>query len=83
MMTENASIVLQAMKDFETAETNGERAAIVRFIAARLAAADAVVKAAKDGAKFVAKYVADTESVIGKRALTKMEVTIRQYEETR
>ena len=40
----------------------------------RLTAADAL---------FVAKYVADTESVIGRRALDRLEKVMREYEEAK
>ena len=82
-MTKNDSIVLQAMKDFEEVETNAEKAACVRFLATRLAAADVLFAASKDAAKFVAKYVADTESVIGERALDRLEKAMREYEEAK
>ena len=48
----------------------------------RLTTADALYAASQDAAKFVAKYVADTESVIGQRALDRLEKAIRECEET-
>ena len=49
----------------------------------RLAAADALLAASKDAAKFVAKHVADTGSVIGQRALDRLEKAMREYEEAK
>ena len=45
--------------------------------------ADALLTASKDAAKFVAKYVADTESTLGKRALDRLEKAMCEYEEAK
>lgn len=51
-----------------------------RKVATKRTAADALFIASKDAAKFVAKYVADSESVIGKRALDRLEQRLHEYE---
>ena len=47
-MNDKDRIVLEAMKDFEKAETNGEKAACVRFLATHLAAAAALAAALEE-----------------------------------
>ena len=44
-------------------------------------AADALFAASEDASKFFAKHVADTESVIGQRALDRLEKAMRKYRE--
>jgi len=54
----------------------------IEALQTRFTAADALFKASKDAAKFVAKYVADAEnSTLGQRALDRLEKAMREYEE--
>lgn len=59
-----------------------DQIATIDALRTRLAAADALVVAGKDAVKFLAKHVADTESVLAQRALDRMEDALRQYQET-
>jgi len=62
-------------------EARDRRNACFAELRRRLENAKALAKACEDGAKFVAKYAVDTESVIACRALDRMETALAQLQE--
>lgn len=62
-------------------EARDRRNACFTELKRRLENAEALAEACKDGAKFIAKYAVDAESVIAQRALDRMEAALAQLQE--